>query len=161
MFARRKKISRRGQRRLVSRTASEWLNLPRAAVNNLKKITVKFPLGTFCGCDRREWFRQKHVDPQNVCCPKFNPSLAKSSGKSNQLSGHESPQGRLRGRSIAHRSHAALDSATYVGFFDDIRVLFSQVPEARMRGYSASRFSFNSVQGRCPECEGAGQIKLK
>jgi excinuclease ABC subunit A len=39
--------------------------------------------------------------------------------------------------------------------------LFAQVPEARLRGYSPSRFSFNSVQGRCPECEGAGTIKLE
>ena len=42
--------------------------------------------------------------------------------------------------------------------FDNV---FSQLPEARLRGYSPSRFSFNSSQGRCPECEGAGNIKLE
>src|SRR5207302_4697958 len=51
--------------------------------------------------------------------------------------------------------------ATYVGFFDDIRQLFAQLPASRLRGYSPGRFSFNSVQGRCPECEGAGSIKLE
>jgi excinuclease ABC subunit A len=51
--------------------------------------------------------------------------------------------------------------ATYAGFFDAIRQLFAQTPEARLRGYSAGRFSFNSPQGRCPECLGAGTIKLE
>ncbi|MEN9022085.1 MAG: hypothetical protein ABF370_16420 [Verrucomicrobiales bacterium] len=51
--------------------------------------------------------------------------------------------------------------ATYVKVFDEIRKLFSGVPTARMRGYTASRFSFNTKQGRCESCEGHGQIKME
>ncbi|MEX2406358.1 MAG: excinuclease ABC subunit A, partial [Actinomycetota bacterium] len=51
--------------------------------------------------------------------------------------------------------------ATYTGMFDHIRKLFSQIPEARVRGYQPGRFSFNVRGGRCENCAGDGQIKIE
>jgi excinuclease ABC subunit A len=51
--------------------------------------------------------------------------------------------------------------ATYTGVFDHVRTLFSQVPEARVRGYKPGRFSFNVRGGRCESCAGDGQIKIE
>jgi|TARA_B110000037_G_scaffold222664_1_gene298672 excinuclease ABC subunit A len=51
--------------------------------------------------------------------------------------------------------------ATYIGAFDLIRKFFGQIPEAKMRGFGPGTFSFNTKDGRCPECKGAGKIKLE
>ena len=127
--------------------------------NNLKNLSVSIPLGRFIAVSGVSG-SGKSTLVRECILPDLNNAI-KSVRKNQAVQGcekikfvHEvdqSPIGRTP-RSIP---------ATYVGFFDTIRQLFSKVPEARMRGFSPSRFSFNSAEGRCPECKGAGKVKLE
>ncbi len=142
--------------------ANAWLTLKDATVHNLKNLTVRFPLNRLVvvtgvsGSGKSTLIRECLL-PAVVSSIKNRKSKIKNANLSGQeliqavYEVDQSPIGRTP-RSIP---------ATYVGFFDVIRQLFAQIPEARLRGYSPSRFSFNSAQGRCPECEGAGTIKME
>jgi len=134
------------------------LTLEHAAKNNLKDLTVAFPLGRLVlvtgvsGSGKSTLIRECLLPALQACLAKRrDPSLTGYESIQAVYEVDQSPIGRTP-RSIP---------ATYVGFFDDIRRLFAVVPEARLRGYSPSRFSFNSAQGRCPQCEGAGTCKLE
>ncbi|MGO8926268.1 MAG: excinuclease ABC subunit A, partial [Limisphaerales bacterium] len=164
-------LSRIAGSAVTSKDERGWLTLTGAAKNNLKNLTVRFPLGRLVlvtgvsGSGKSTLIREcllpalkssitHHVSrftPHPPPSPTHQPSVTGSDSIQAVYEVDQSPIGRTP-RSIP---------ATYVGFFDDIRQLFAQVPEARLRGYSPSRFSFNSAQGRCPECEGAGTIKLE
>lgn len=140
---------------------NSWLILSGAHRNNLKDLTVAFPLQRLVvvtgvsGSGKSTLIRE-------CLMPALDDHLnGRSSGKRGvRMVGSadlqavyevdQAPIGRTP-RSIP---------ATYVGFFDGIRRLFSELPESRLRGYSPSRFSFNSNQGRCPDCEGAGVVKV-
>jgi excinuclease ABC subunit A len=160
-----KKYPTRGERRPVKSGKDGWMTLHHAGKNNLKDLTVKFPLGRLVvvtgvsGSGKSTLVRECLVPALTQAlktrkAERGARNEARISGLESLKAVYEvdqSPIGRTP-RSIP---------ATYVGVFDEIRKLFAQVPEARLRGYSPSRFSFNSAQGRCPECEGAGQIKLE
>ena len=143
-----------------------WMALRHAGRNNLRDLTVRFPLGRLVlvtgvsGSGKSTLIREcllpclTEALKARKSAPRAQPPGSRLTGLDPIQSVYEvdqSPIGRTP-RSIP---------ATYVGFFNDIRQLFAQVPEARLRGYGPGRFSFNSPQGRCPECQGAGNIKLE
>jgi excinuclease ABC subunit A len=158
--------SEAGQSLLAAAASAEgrWLTLRGADKNNLKDLTVRFPLGRLVlvtgvsGSGKSTLIRE-------CLFPALKAATVRHASRSTQpeplLTGFDSLQAVYEvDQSPIGRTPRSIP-ATYVGFFDDIRQLFAQVPEARLRGYSPSRFSFNSAQGRCPECEGAGTIKLE
>jgi excinuclease ABC subunit A len=157
--------------RLLTSAATGWLTVHGADKNNLKNLTVKFPLGRFVavtgvsGSGKSTLIRECLLPAVTEAVRKQKKTArgdARTTGDGGlKVSGFDSIQSVYEvDQSPIGRTPRSIP-ATYVGFFDDIRKLFAQVPEARLRGYSPSRFSFNSAQGRCPQCEGAGTIKLE
>ncbi|MBE6853945.1 MAG: excinuclease ABC subunit UvrA [Ruminococcus sp.] len=140
-----------------------FLSIKGAAQNNLKKINVDIPLGTFTcvtgvsGSGKSSLVNEiiyKHL------AAKLNRAKI-SPGKFDEMTGLEnldkvididqSPIGRTP------RSNPA----TYTGVFTDIRELFAQTNQSKLKGYTAGRFSFNTKGGRCEACEGDGIIKIE
>jgi excinuclease ABC subunit A len=139
-----------------------WLDVRNARANNVKGLDIRFPLGTFCcvtgvsGSGKSTLVNEVLVRALNQHLHGQPPAGTYGSVKgANQLDKlvviDQSPIGRTP------RSNPA----TYTGTFDQIRELFSMVPEARMRGYTPGRFSFNVKGGRCEACQGDGIIKIE
>ena len=139
------------------------LTLVGARENNLKDITVKFPLGKFIcvtgvsGSGKSTLVNQilKRILAQQLNRASDKPGCYKEiRGLENVekvIDIDQSPIGRTP------RSNPA----TYTGVFDDIRGLFAQTNEAKLRGYGKGRFSFNVKGGRCEACHGDGIIKIE
>jgi excinuclease ABC subunit A len=149
------------------RDAGGTLILANASVHNLKNLTVNFPLNRFVAVTGVSG-SGKSTLIRECLLPVLDAKLKSPKSKTQGLtlggeivSGHELIQSVYEVDQSPIGRTPRSTPATYVGFFDDIRALFAQTPEARMRGYGPGRFSFNSAQGRCPECEGAGTIKLE
>ena len=136
----------------------KFIELTGVKGNNLQNVSVKFPLGKLIlitgvsGSGKSTLINETLYPLLSKFCynSKANPLEYKSiKGIENidkVIEIDQSPIGRTP------RSNPA----TYCGFFTDIRTLFASVPEAKIRGYNAGRFSFNVKTGRCDVCEGGG-----
>ena len=140
-----------------------WLSVKGACVNNLKNIDVDFPLGVFTcvtgvsGSGKSSLVNEivKKTLLRDLNRAKIRPGAHEVITGTEHLDKvidiDQSPIGRTP------RSNPA----TYTGLFDLIRDLFSVTPDAKMRGYTNSRFSFNVKGGRCETCKGDGIIKIE
>lgn len=135
------------------------LELKGASGNNLQNVSIKLPLGSFVCITGVSGSGKSTLINETLypilakhCYPKFKKQpmpYKKVNGLEHidkVIEIDQSPIGRTP------RSNPA----TYCGFFTDIRQLFAQVPEAKIRGYNAGRFSFNVKKGRCETCQGGG-----
>ena len=156
----KKKIPVPGVRRKGN---GNFLTLTGASQNNLKNVTVKIPLGTatcITGVSGSGKSSLVNEVLYKVLANELNHAK-QTPGKYKKISGLEyldkvinidqSPIGRTP------RSNPA----TYTGLFGDIRELFAKTPDAKARGYSSGRFSFNVKGGRCEACSGDGIIKIE
>ncbi|WP_224429108.1 excinuclease ABC subunit UvrA [Pediococcus acidilactici] len=131
--------------------------------NNLKNIDVKFPLGKFIavtGVSGSGKSTLVNMVLKRVLAQKLNRNSEKP-GKYKSVSGIKNIEKVINIDQTPIGRTPRSNPATYTSVFDDIRGLFAQTNEAKLRGYTKGRFSFNVKGGRCEACKGDGILKIE
>ena len=154
------------------RAPNAWLSLKNVACNNLNALDVDFPLASMTvitgvsGSGKSTLLTRvipgllSQIDNSDVDEEQDDEAL-KQSVRGEVAAGGEALKRlvRIDQRPIGRTPRSNL--ATYTGFFDTVRKLFADTPQAKKRGFDAGRFSFNLPEGRCPVCEGQGIISIE
>jgi len=138
-----------------------WIELKGATGNNLKKVNLKLPLGTMI-CITGVSGSGKSTLIHDTLYPILNKHIyhaKKEPMPFKSINGIENVDKVVEVDQSPIGRTPRSNPATYTGMFTEIRSLFSNLPEAKIRGYKPGRFSFNVKGGRCETCEGAG-LKL-
>ena len=141
----------------------KFIEVVGAAENNLKNLTVKFPLGTLTlvtgvsGSGKSTLVNE--ILYKGIASRLYH--VKGKPGKHKKIKGLENIDKIIDIDQQPIGRTPRSNPATYTGVFDAIRELFSQTSEARMRGYKAGRFSFNVKGGRCEACKGDGILKIE
>ena len=159
----------------IARRAGGWLRLEGVTRNNLRKLSIDFPLGTLTsvtgvsGSGKSSLVSQALVE---LVCEHLGHSHSIGDEGDDDVLSRDAPA-RSEGRIVEGMSGikrlVQVDQrpigrtprsnlATYTGLFDHVRKIFAATKAARSRHYSAGRFSFNVAQGRCETCEGEGFV---
>ncbi|EPH96795.1 excinuclease ABC, A subunit [Enterococcus faecalis 13-SD-W-01] len=141
----------------------EAIKITGAAENNLKNVSVSIPLGEFVAVTGVSGSGKSTLVNQilkKALAQKLNHNSAKP-GKFKKISGYDSIEKIIDIDQSPIGRTPRSNPATYTSVFDDIRDLFAQTNEAKMRGYKKGRFSFNVKGGRCEACRGDGIIKIE
>lgn len=134
-----------------------------ATENNLKNVSVDFPLGQFVAVTGVSGSGKSTLVNQilkKALAQKLNRNSNKP-GKFKKMTGYESVDKMISIDQSPIGRTPRSNPATYTSVFDDIRDLFAQTTEAKVRGYKKGRFSFNVKGGRCEACRGDGIIKIE
>jgi len=145
-----------------------------ARLHNLKNLRVRFPLGRFIcvtgvsGSGKSTLVREVLYESlRALVAARRGRRRTASKGSSGRLVGCDEVLGWKQVGRVLEVDQTPIGktprscAATYVGFWDEVRKLYARTPEARMRGYTPSRFSFNVAGGRCEGCSGQGVKKIE
>ncbi|MCX7641407.1 MAG: excinuclease ABC subunit UvrA [Elusimicrobiales bacterium] len=142
----------------------KFIEIKGAKQHNLKNINVKIPISAMtviCGVSGSGKSTLLYEILYKGIMKKTNPFFKEEAGKFDDILGYENIKRIVMVDQSPIGRTPRSNPATYVGFFDNIRYLFSQTPSAKRKGYTSARFSFNLKGGRCENCKGEGYIKVE